>query len=262
MKNYYDILGVPQNATKEQIKSTYRKLSLKFHPDKNNGESYFESMFKNINEANEILTNDTKRANYDFQLKQFNDSKSNYANQAELRRKEEELRKRQEELFRKEQEIKRQQFSSEPETADSQLETETDWGKVTNFFLLLNIFLVFLIMATSNKNDKSIINRSNSQVDKANDQKSIQRTPSYKQPNDQYKFTDTTDTKDDYLIDSVPETKAALTTPKEDKILVEENIGSQKTENKVDSLGEKPKWFQFKKRKEWKKKKKEKEQNN
>ena len=62
MKNYYEILGVSKEATPEEIKKAYRKLSLKYHPDKNpNG----EEKFKEIAEANDILSNTDKKAKYD-----------------------------------------------------------------------------------------------------------------------------------------------------------------------------------------------------
>ena len=65
MKNYYELLGLNRNASKEDIKGAYRKLSLKIHPDLNDGDTFFSELFKNINEANEILSNDLKRAEYD-----------------------------------------------------------------------------------------------------------------------------------------------------------------------------------------------------
>jgi curved DNA-binding protein CbpA len=74
-KNYYDILGLQKNATQEEIKQAYRKLSLKFHPDKNDGDKFLEEMFKNINEANEILSDTAKRKSFDFTL---NNNNSNY----------------------------------------------------------------------------------------------------------------------------------------------------------------------------------------
>lgn len=55
MKNYYEILGLNENASQAQIKTAYRKLSQKFHPDKNQGDPYFTEMFKNVNEAYEHL---------------------------------------------------------------------------------------------------------------------------------------------------------------------------------------------------------------
>lgn len=65
MKNYYDILGVSENATSEEIKKAYRKLSLKFHPDKNENDAYFSDMFKNITEAYDVLIDPTQKSAYD-----------------------------------------------------------------------------------------------------------------------------------------------------------------------------------------------------
>lgn len=58
MKDYYYLLGVSKETTIEDIKSAYRKLSLKFHPDKNVGDKYFEERFKEINEAYEYILNE------------------------------------------------------------------------------------------------------------------------------------------------------------------------------------------------------------
>lgn len=81
MKNYYEILGLQQDATEEEIKTAYRKLSLKFHPDKNDGDKYFEEWAKKINEAYETLGNKDKRITYDETLKGKNSQKSNsYSN--------------------------------------------------------------------------------------------------------------------------------------------------------------------------------------
>lgn len=62
MKDYYEILGVPRNATKEDVKKAYRKLAHQYHPDKKGGD---ERRFKEINEAYQILSNDDKRSQYD-----------------------------------------------------------------------------------------------------------------------------------------------------------------------------------------------------
>ena len=68
MKDYYYILGVATSASDKEIRSAYRKLSLKFHPDKNDGEKFFEERFKEIQEAYATLSNPEKRKNYNSEL--------------------------------------------------------------------------------------------------------------------------------------------------------------------------------------------------
>lgn len=63
--DYYEILEITQNADKETIKKAYRRLALKYHPDRNQGDKEAEGKFKLINEAYEVLSNDEKRALYD-----------------------------------------------------------------------------------------------------------------------------------------------------------------------------------------------------
>lgn len=63
--DYYSILGVPKSASEADIKSAYRKLAMKHHPDRNPGNKEAESRFKDINEANEVLSDPKKRQTYD-----------------------------------------------------------------------------------------------------------------------------------------------------------------------------------------------------
>jgi molecular chaperone DnaJ len=66
MKNYYEILGVDEKASNEDIKNAFRKLSKKYHPDVNNGDKSSEEKFKEIAEAYDTLGNDQKRQQYEF----------------------------------------------------------------------------------------------------------------------------------------------------------------------------------------------------
>lgn len=64
-RDYYEVLGVPKDADQSVIKKAYRKLALKYHPDKNPGDKETEEMFKEAAEAYEILSDPDKRARYD-----------------------------------------------------------------------------------------------------------------------------------------------------------------------------------------------------
>lgn len=64
-RDYYDILGVGKNATGDEIKKAYRKIAIKYHPDKNPGDASAEDKFKEAAEAYEVLSNDEKRQRYD-----------------------------------------------------------------------------------------------------------------------------------------------------------------------------------------------------
>lgn len=64
-KDYYKILGVSKKASKEEIKKAYRKLARKYHPDVNPNDKISEQKFKEINEANEVLSDPKKREKYD-----------------------------------------------------------------------------------------------------------------------------------------------------------------------------------------------------
>ena len=64
-KDYYQLLGVARSANGDEIKKAYRKLAMQYHPDKNPNNKKAEDKFKEISEAYEVLSDDTKRQNYD-----------------------------------------------------------------------------------------------------------------------------------------------------------------------------------------------------
>jgi tetratricopeptide (TPR) repeat protein len=66
--NYYNILGVSASATLRDIKQAYKKLAIQYHPDKHQGNTFFEEKFKQVNEAYQVLSNPHKRAAYDLKL--------------------------------------------------------------------------------------------------------------------------------------------------------------------------------------------------
>ena len=64
-RDYYEALGVPRTATADEIKKAHRKLALKYHPDRNKNNKDAEERFKEVQEAYDVLSDSTKRANYD-----------------------------------------------------------------------------------------------------------------------------------------------------------------------------------------------------
>ncbi|MFL0251191.1 molecular chaperone DnaJ [Clostridium neuense] len=72
-KDYYEVLGLQKGASEDEIKKAFRKLAIKYHPDKNRGNKEAEEKFKEINEAYQVLSDPEKKANYDrFGTADFN----------------------------------------------------------------------------------------------------------------------------------------------------------------------------------------------
>ncbi len=71
MRNHYDVLGVPEDAGDEEIKTVFRKLAKNYHPDRNPGDSWAERRFTEVNEAHEVLKDRERRAAYDAELAEF-----------------------------------------------------------------------------------------------------------------------------------------------------------------------------------------------
>src|SRR5512136_1867250 len=64
-RDYYEVLGLKKGASADEIKKAYRKLAVKYHPDKNPGDKAAEDRFKEINEAYAVLSDPQKKAQYD-----------------------------------------------------------------------------------------------------------------------------------------------------------------------------------------------------
>ena len=64
-RDYYEVLGVPKNASADEIKKAYRKLAIKYHPDRNPDDKNAEEKFKEAAEAYDVLSDADKRAKYD-----------------------------------------------------------------------------------------------------------------------------------------------------------------------------------------------------
>ncbi|ARS37114.1 tetratricopeptide repeat protein [Pontibacter actiniarum] len=67
-KNYYNVLGISQTASAQEVKAAYKRLAIKYHPDKNPGNVLAEELFKVVNAAYQTLSNPSKRALYDMRL--------------------------------------------------------------------------------------------------------------------------------------------------------------------------------------------------
>lgn len=76
MKNYYEVLGVSRDATKDEIKKAFRVMAKKYHPDKNKDDDDAIKKFQDASEAYEVIGNEESRAEYDKKLDGFNARKS------------------------------------------------------------------------------------------------------------------------------------------------------------------------------------------
>jgi len=112
MKNYYDVLGVNRDASSNAIRTAFRKISKKFHPDVNNGDEFFSERFKEVKEAYEVLYNKDNKKDYDKELQNFLNRDVNVG--IYLQEVEEKLKSKYDALLeQKEHEVKRRYWTKE-----------------------------------------------------------------------------------------------------------------------------------------------------
>jgi curved DNA-binding protein CbpA len=258
MKNYYDILGLKETASKEEVRTAYRKLSMKMHPDMNAEDAFFSEFFKNLNEANEILSNDAKRADYDRKLR------NHITAEQELKRKEEEIRRKEEALYRKQwqqqqQKKQPQTTASNPQPAPQFIEPKkTDWRFIVNVLVIANLFLLGIIFITDPAKTKAATTQQdNSTSDQSQSTAPVKRTKQKKtaiikkeQPQEQEPSALPPDDQPAPVTEQKQEVVQAQETT---EIMPEINSPQNITKEKEE---EKPGFFQFRKRKEWKKRQK------
>ena len=137
LKNFYQILGVAPTATQDEIKKAYRFRASKFHPDKHQGDKFFEEEFKELKNAYDILSDPTKRVRYD---QQFNKTEKEETNQ------------------KTKSEHQNENVYSEPKKAE-EAEPETEPAANSNFTYLFVIgaliLIIFLIVGLNSGNDTS-----------------------------------------------------------------------------------------------------------
>lgn len=113
MKNYYQILGLEKNASKDEIKKAFRLYATKYHPDKQSGDKFFEERFKEIYSAYETLSDDIKRRQYDISFSRSSTENKSDSNYNDLLEKERELLFKEQELKRKEAEVNSKKYHIE-----------------------------------------------------------------------------------------------------------------------------------------------------
>lgn len=163
MNDYYYILGLKKDANQQDIKVAYRKLSKKFHPDVNPNDSFFEERFKEIQNAYEILSNSTKKTEYDRNTGNYTKRKTENdrpaEKSAEQARNEENLRKEQVKQQQKQQKQRERQKRQEEENRRNK-EYEKQLRKTENqktfgcIFGVLILFIAIGILIDGASNDK------------------------------------------------------------------------------------------------------------
>ena len=153
MRNYYQILGLDSNATKEEIKKAYRIYATKFHPDKQGGDEFFEERFKEIQEAYDILSDDKKRANYNLKFNQrfYNQNFSNNTYPSEDLKREREQKEREQKAREEKARAEKERIEKEDANRKKQEKKDDRFG----CWIPVAVFVIVFIILCINDGDFS-----------------------------------------------------------------------------------------------------------
>ena len=247
MKNYYDILGINNTATKEEIKSAYRKLSMKMHPDKNVNDSFFSEFFKTLNEANEILSDGLKRQEYDRKLYLHENA------ERELKKKEEEFKRQKEEYLRNLRQKAHQTNYTAPNPTQPAVYIKEpkpfNWRITVNLLVLLNLFIISLFFVVSPSGKSEYVVKSVAETEKPKAKKNIEKKTKKLSPVKTKQIINENEDEEESF------TEQTLIDQQQPKATIEQETVTEQPQIVQPDLEqqEKPGWIQFRKRKEWKK---------
>lgn len=271
MKTLYQILEVPSTASKEDIKKAYKRLSFKFHPDRNNGEEFYEERIKELNYAYTILSNDYKKSAYDNKIRAEEE-----ALQALRRKKEEDASRKKREEFQKANFAsgyntkksdsntqarpnvppKQTSYNSSKQTQSNSRTNKTNAKESNNNALYVGIsilgFLVIVTLFFVSPSNKDYVVK---QPDLFPDTPTKQYSPIHHKQ----KKKNHNKSKANVLTDSSSFPQNTDTEIDSQKNIVPTIIYTKSTvhDTTSKSIAKKPKWYQFKKLKAWKRKKNE-----
>jgi DnaJ-domain-containing protein 1 len=143
MKDYYYILGVQENASLSEIKSAFRKLSKKLHPDVNSNDRFFTDKFREVLEAYEVLSNESARQNYDASFSSFHDAKNEAFLYEQIKRERENINREKEKLRQEREQFNNSKAAPRPPVVSTTPKSQES-STATVWVLIIIAFCVFI----------------------------------------------------------------------------------------------------------------------